>query len=123
MEENILSIVQVDTVLTGIEPHTLEIFAYGLTRTSGWTNGRLVPHIYLTPPADGVYGFDFVANIPDVELSADSRVRDLGGDFVRGVTAIHTWINFPENLVGVKVFAQRNTMKSFYNEPIQRITA
>ncbi|MBT3647230.1 MAG: hypothetical protein HN542_03200 [Flavobacteriales bacterium] len=123
LEENILNTIQVDTILTSLDPPTIEIFAYGLTRTSGWTNGKLIPHIYLMPPEDGIYSFDFVANIPELELKADSRVKGLSEEFVRGVTAIFTWEHFPSELTGIRVYAQRNSLKSYYTESTHRITA
>ena len=45
-------------------PPTLHIAADGIVPSSGWTNARLEPRIYITFPADGVQEFDFVADPP-----------------------------------------------------------
>ncbi len=42
----------------------LTIAAIGLTPTTGWTHGRLSPVVYVKPPADGVWDFDFLADAP-----------------------------------------------------------
>lgn len=45
-------------------PPILMVQAKGRSSTSGWTNGRLSPYIYITPPADGIWDFDFIATAP-----------------------------------------------------------
>jgi hypothetical protein len=42
----------------------LYVVASGTVPTSGWSNGQLSPRIYVTPPADGIWDFDFVAEEP-----------------------------------------------------------
>lgn len=42
----------------------LMIAALGLASTSGWTHPRLSPYVYIQPPADGVWDFEFVADPP-----------------------------------------------------------
>lgn len=42
----------------------LTIAAIGLAPTTGWTHGRLSPAVYVKPPADGVWDFDFLADAP-----------------------------------------------------------
>jgi hypothetical protein len=38
--------------------------AGGIVPTSGWSNPRLAPYFYVTPPPDGYWEFDFVADEP-----------------------------------------------------------
>ncbi|MBA7465775.1 hypothetical protein ES707_00946 [subsurface metagenome] len=54
--------VQVRIVRT--EPPWLLIHAVGRVPTTGWSNGQLSKHVYVTSPADGIQGFDFVAQMP-----------------------------------------------------------
>jgi hypothetical protein len=56
----------VDEVRVGITRKgrpLLLILALGRTSTNGWSNGALSQYIYLTPPADGVQEFDFIADM------------------------------------------------------------
>jgi len=45
-------------------PPSLAITAHGTARTPGYTDPELVEIIYITPPADGIYDYDFVAVPP-----------------------------------------------------------
>ncbi len=42
----------------------LIVEADGLAPTAGWTHVRLEPHVYITPPDDGVQDFDLVGDRP-----------------------------------------------------------
>lgn len=65
-EEVIYSVQSIDQiVIHRTHPPTLHMSATGTVRSSGWSNGRLVPRVYVTPPADGIMEFDFVAIPPD----------------------------------------------------------
>jgi hypothetical protein len=57
----------VDDVLvyiTRTEPPWMIIHAIGRAATTGWSNGQLAKHIHITPPADGIQGFEFNAQMP-----------------------------------------------------------
>jgi hypothetical protein len=43
----------------------LQIDATGLAASTGWTEPRLNPRVYVRPPDDGIWEFDFVATPPD----------------------------------------------------------
>ena len=47
-----------------INPPQLVVEAVGTVNSSGWSGGRLVPYSYVTPPADGIQDFDFLALAP-----------------------------------------------------------
>lgn len=49
---------------TKMMPPTLHVDASGMTTTSGWTGGALTEVVYITPPADGIQDFGFVADPP-----------------------------------------------------------
>src|SRR5438309_5827785 len=47
-----------------IVPERLLVAVDGTVATSGWSSPRLAPYYYLTPPTDGIWDFDFVADEP-----------------------------------------------------------
>src|SRR3546814_9149510 len=53
----------------------------GLAPTLGWTNVRLDPHVYITPPDDGVQDFDLVGDrpAPGPSGAADALTEVEGG--------------------------------------------
>lgn len=64
MTSTIYSVDRVDLSLIKTEPPGLLICADGRVANPGWSSPALVRHIYVTLPADGVLGFDFVATPP-----------------------------------------------------------
>jgi len=79
----------------------LTITARGEVPTGGWSKGRLNPFVYITPPKDGIYEFDFVADRP-----ADGDVVSQG---ITSITAEpFSWSDFPTELKGVKIYASEN---------------
>ena len=40
------------------------ISATGTVPTSGWTNARLTPYVYVTQPSDGIQDFGFISEAP-----------------------------------------------------------
>lgn len=82
------------------QPPNLLIRAVGETRTGGWLNERLVPHVYVMPPPDGMWGFDLVAVDPGH-----------GPDVITEVTATHRWEGFPADRVkGVRIYGSGNSV-------------
>jgi hypothetical protein len=78
-------------------PPTLTITADGIVDSGGWTNPTLSKHIYITPPEDGVQGYDFVADEPDgmviqVLTPVKTTYTDRQEDWVTAV-AIHSATN------------------------------
>ena len=58
-------IFQVDKVDLAQTPKgSAVISASGTVPTSGWRNGELQPRIYIAPPRDGLWDWDFVATPP-----------------------------------------------------------
>ncbi len=65
MSELVREIVEMHASIDGDEDDPLLIVeAEGLAPTSGWANVRLDPHVYITPPDDGVQDFDLVGDRP-----------------------------------------------------------
>lgn len=46
------------------KPLLVVVEAEGTVSSSGWSNGQLVPRVYVKPPADGIQDFDFLAEKP-----------------------------------------------------------
>src|SRR3546814_10828688 len=65
MSELVREIVEVAAFLSGDDENPLlTVEAEGLAPTGGWSNVRLEPHVYITPPEDGVQDFDLVGDRP-----------------------------------------------------------
>ena len=62
--EKILEVLEVELAILESFPPQLQITARGMVPTAGWTNPRLEPFIFIQPPPDGIYEFDFVADPP-----------------------------------------------------------
>lgn len=64
MDAKIYSVDEVSFGYTASEPPALVVAARGRVPTSGWSNGRLAPRVYVSPPSDGIWDFDFIAKAP-----------------------------------------------------------
>lgn len=100
MAKKIYQVTNLQRIISVAKPHKLIIYAEGQASSSGWTNGALQPHIYVSPPADGVYEFDFVADEP---TGIDNPV-------LTPIDALFVWDKMPDHLEGVKVYAENNDM-------------
>jgi hypothetical protein len=63
--EKMLDVQRVHLAIRKTNPPQLHIAADGTARSTGYTTPTLIPYVYVTPPADGIYDFDFVATPPD----------------------------------------------------------
>ena len=76
MSELVREIVEVNASIDGDEDQPLLVVeAEGLAATAGWTNVRLDPHVYITPPDDGVQDFDLVGDRPADAADALTEVE------------------------------------------------
>ena len=76
MSELVREIVEVNAGIDGDEENPLLVVeAEGLAPTAGWTNVRLDPHVYITPPDDGVQDFDLVGDRPTDAAEALTEVE------------------------------------------------
>jgi hypothetical protein len=88
-------------------PPQVSIIAEGVVRTTGWTRGRLIPYVYIQPPPDGIYDFDFVATPPDGP----------SGDALTPITSEEYTMPAPKGFRGIRIHAETNKMEFF---PISR---
>lgn len=78
----------VDEVLVHItrtDPPWLVIHAIGRVATTGWSNGQLSKHVHVTPPSDGILGFEFNAQTPA-----------MGSHVLNVLTPISAHVELPE---------------------------
>ena len=64
-QKKVLEVENVKLSILESLPLKLSITALGTVPTPGWKDGELIPHVYIQPPPDGIYGYDFVAVPPD----------------------------------------------------------
>jgi len=76
MSELVREIVEVTAWIAGDEENPLlTVEAEGLAPTAGWTHVRLDPHVYITPPEDGVQDFDLVGDRPAEAADAVTEIE------------------------------------------------
>jgi len=88
-------------VTTRSQPPRLLVSALGRVTTTGWSNARLEPWVYIAPPADGLQDLDLVATPP----------AGPAGQVLMPVAA-DTSFWLPEWCKGVRVHASANSMES-----------
>ncbi len=99
MQKKIYEVTSVSHHILKTIPLTLVVDAIGNAATTGWENGELHPHVYVDPPEDGIYGFDFVADAPpNEEVEVISKIE----------AKSYSWKGFPLDLQGVRVIAVTN---------------
>lgn len=94
----VYSVENVELAILKSDPPQLSIRAKGTTRTGGWTNPELAEIIYVMPPADGIYEYEFKATPP-------------GGSSTDALTPIEAETirqSIPKELKGVRVKAETN---------------
>lgn len=95
MHTKIYSVDDVQLAILKTFPPTLRIVATGMVNTGGWSDPQLVPYIYVSPPADGIYDFDFIASPPS----------GIAIQVILPITATYHWRGFPQELKGVRIHA------------------
>jgi hypothetical protein len=103
-------VMQVDRVAVyhiKTNPPQLKIEAEGKTNTGGWTNPRLVEHVYIVPPADGMWEYDFVATPPSG--AATQVITPISAHAVRR--------DIPKGMKGVRVHASKNSKEAKLEQP------
>ncbi|HJS11228.1 hypothetical protein [Sphingopyxis sp.] len=106
MSELVREIVEVNASIDGDEENPLLIVeAEGLAPTTGWANVRLDPHVYITPPEDGVQDFDLVGDRPAEAAEALTEIE------AAWEGPLEDWV------IGVRVHAVHNLIEDEVFEP------
>jgi hypothetical protein len=105
-------IYSVDEVMVKIartRPSLIIVHGLGRTSTTGWSDGALSRYVYLTPPADGVQEFDFIARMPDPGTSVLDVLTPISAHFeIPDVDVENYWgKNMP--LKGIRLHAVANS--------------
>ncbi|MNQ83988.1 hypothetical protein [Pedobacter ghigonis] len=96
MTEKVLSVISSTLEILKDDPSILIINAYGTVSTGGWSKGKLSPYVYIVPPPDGIYEFDFVADKPTgIAIEVITPIR----------SKPYLLANFPSGLKGVKIYS------------------
>ena len=98
MITKLLKVNNIDLALLKSNPPQLSITVFGSAPTTGWTDARLIPYVYIVPPVDGVYDFDFVGAPPSGPA----------GEMISPAVAYYIWPEFPHDLKGIRVHASIN---------------
>jgi Protein of unknown function (DUF5818) len=88
------------------EPPQLAITAQGTVPTPGWKAPALIPYVYIQPPPDGIYDFDFVAEPPG----------GLTPQVLTPIAVRHTVPSVPVTLMGVRIHASTNSQEALLGE-------
>ncbi len=97
--EKIFEVTELNISLLENFPPQMQITASGTVRTGGWSNPKLMPHIHIHAPPDGIYGFDFVADPP----------KGVAAQVISPIEVADLWGDLPEGVKGVRVHASQNS--------------
>lgn len=101
MTKNVNEVTDIKLEILKRNPLVLVISCKGNVNSPGWTHAQLIPFVYVTPPSDGMYEFDFVATEPiepQTEVITDIRAQTF------------FWEDYPSDLGGVKIYTTSNMM-------------
>lgn len=98
--EKILEVQDISVVLDNNQPVVI-IKASGTVTSSGWKNSMLVPHNFDSPPPDGIYDFDFVAEPP----------KDISIPVLMPIGATLKLESIPENFKGIRIHGGNSNYK------------
>ena len=97
--EKVLEVLEVHLAVRERFPPKLQITVSASAPTGGWTHPRLDPYVFVQPPPNGIYDFDFVADPP----------AGPAAEVLTPIEVAHVWENFPEEVKGVRVHATQNS--------------
>jgi hypothetical protein len=90
------------------QPPIMVVQASGEVPTAGWTHAGLSRVVYVTPPEDGIQGYEFMATPPSGAVI----------QVVSPVEAVDRWHDPAKWVKGVRVKAENNSMQ----EPALSVT-
>ncbi|MEY4978817.1 MAG: hypothetical protein RLZZ352_1087 [Pseudomonadota bacterium] len=102
METKILFVDQVSLHFGFSNPPVMILGASGRVPTSGWSNGVLVPRVYITPPQDGIWDFDFIATAPEPNQLVLQKITE--------ITSKAFVSHLPKWFLGARVHSSTNSL-------------
>ncbi|WP_299693575.1 hypothetical protein [uncultured Tateyamaria sp.] len=118
MTTRIYAVDSVTMALQKSNPPNLVITAMGRTRTPLWSDPRLVAHVYVTEPQDGVQDFDFVATPPPQDVIVPQVLAPVTASAVIPEIDIENYWGADRPLAGVRCHAQSNAKTTLFHAPI-----
>lgn len=100
--EPVYRVDSVDLAILRSNPPQLQIVAHGTVRTGGYTNATLIEIVYVQPPEDGIWDYDFVAEPPSGP-STDA-LTPIEARTIRG--------SIPDGLKGIRVRGETNSVEA-----------
>ena len=102
MKNPVFSVALVCATRAGVAGRdTLLLAALGQVPTSGWSSPELAGRVYITPPEDGIWDFDFLAQAP----------AGMAADVVTPILAVQA-SDAPDWVKGVRVHAANGAIAS-----------
>lgn len=108
MKAKILVVESVELHFTQGENPAMVIGAQGIAPSFGWKNGELVPWVYINPPEDGIWDFDFIAVAP----------AGISLPVISYISTEPFMLETPSWLKGIRVHASTNALTSEIYETI-----
>lgn len=100
--QRVKKILKIDYAIEKGLPPTLRVTATGEVPTLGWTEPKLVRRVYVQPPPDGIWEYEFHAVPPSGQVP----------QVVSPIQATDRWENFDQASVkGVRVFGEGDGVK------------
>ena len=103
-QAKIYKVSAVEICVLKIKPSQLVVFATGQVPSPGWRRPVLIPYLYISPPKDGIYDLDFVAESP-----AGSAAH------VISPIAVTDIIPFSDGLRGVRIHSSTHAIVAMVN--------
>lgn len=111
MNKQVLSILTLDVNSYKMQPPLLVINSSAEMSHDGHLRAFLIQRVYVTPPADGIWEFDFVAEYPDGAVFADVLTIAIADPF--------SWKDFPDEVKGVRVHGSLNDKTALLSHQVE----
>jgi hypothetical protein len=117
----VYSISTVMAALNKKNPPDLVIVATGEVPSTGWSDVVLSPYIYITPPADGIWDFDFIGKPPTGIVN--SVILPVSASFEVADVDLASFWGPGQPLTGVRIHARANSLDAQIGSSLDTIKA
>lgn len=113
----IYAVDDIDITLLKSKPPSLYVAAIGRAIASGWNKSELSEYVYLTPPADGVQEFDFIAQRPAPGSVVLPVLTPIRAEATLPKVDLPNFWGPGRPLLGVRVRAVSNAKIALFDDP------
>lgn len=113
MEFSIMSVETADIQILKSDPPRIAVEALGTVNSGGWSNGRLVPAVYIVPPSDGMQDFQFIATGPEGIVTMGTVKNFVGSG----------WVPQFDWLKGVRIHSSTNSIEVMLDQSLHSAAA